>query len=164
MPFNRTQKRNDRVLIMGIGNLLMGDEGLGVHLARAMEKEALPEKVDILDGGTAGFNLMSYFEKYPLVVMVDATLDGRTPGTIRKVTPRFSKDFPPAMSTHDIGLKDLIEGLNILDRLPEIRLFVVSIAEVQPLHIGMSPEVEAVFPELIRRVKQEVSAQAAEIA
>ena len=76
--------------------------------------------------------------------VVDATLDGRPPGTIRLVEPRFSSDFPRAMSTHDIGLKDLISGLQVLGRLPRIYLFVVSIAELQDMYIGLSPAVAAV--------------------
>ena len=75
------------VLILGIGNYLMGDEGVGVHLVRELEKETLPEGVDLLDGGTAGFQLMEYVEKYPVVIMVDATLDQFPAGSI----PRFSE-------------------------------------------------------------------------
>ncbi|MCU0448089.1 MAG: hydrogenase maturation protease [Microscillaceae bacterium] len=138
----------DRILIMGIGNFLMGDEGLGVHLAQAIAERQLPENVDVLDGGTGGFFLMEYFENYPQVILVDATMDNRPTGTIRLIEPRFAKDFPRAMSTHDIGLRDLVEGLAILDKLPKIHLFVVSIAEIQSQQIELSPEIAAVIPTL----------------
>ncbi|MCB0553787.1 MAG: hydrogenase maturation protease [Phaeodactylibacter sp.] len=141
-----------RLLILGIGNLLMGDEGVGVHLAQRLALRELPERVDVLDGGTGGFHLTSYFEDYPCLIMIDATLDGRPPGSIRRLEPRFSSDFPRAMSTHDIGLRDLVEGLHILGRLPKIHLFVVSVAELQNMYIGLSPEVETVMPELERQV------------
>lgn len=141
-----------RLLILGIGNLLMGDEGVGVHLAQRLAERPLPEGVDVLDGGTGGFHLTAYFESYPCLIMVDAALDGRPPGSIRRIEPRFSSDFPRAMSTHDIGLRDLVEGLHILGRLPRIFLYVVSVAELQNMHIGLSPEIEAVMPELERQV------------
>jgi len=142
-----------QLLILGIGNVLMGDEGLGVHLAQRLEETTLPTGVDVLDGGTGGFHLMEYFENYPRLIMVDATLDDREPGTIRLIRPRFAPEFPKAMSTHDIGLKDLVEGLSILGRLPEIHLFAVSIAQIQPMHIGLSAEIEAIMPDLLRRVR-----------
>ncbi|MDX1939380.1 MAG: hydrogenase maturation protease [Saprospiraceae bacterium] len=141
------------ILILGLGNLLMGDEGLGVHFARQMELEALPDNATVLDGGTGGFHLMSYLEDYPTIIAVDATLDDHPPGTIRLIHPRFSKDFPKALSTHDIGLKDLLEGLQILGKFPEIHLFIVSIETVQPLYIGLSPSIEAIMPDLIAQVK-----------
>jgi hydrogenase maturation protease len=142
----------DRILIMGIGNYLMGDEGIGVHLAQAITQQALPDNVDVLDGGTGGFFLMEYFENYPQVILVDATMDNRPTGTIRLIEPRFAKDFPRAMSTHDIGLRDLVEGLAILGKLPKIHLFVISIAEIQSQQIELSPEIAAVIPTLERRI------------
>ena len=142
-----------KTLILGIGNYLMGDEGIGVHLANRIEQEALPEGVDVLDGGTGGFHLLEYFELYDHIILVDATLDGNAPGTIRMIKPRFAKDFPPAMSTHDIGLKDLVSALQILDRMPEIDLFVVSIESIQQQGIELTPEVESIVPYLIDEVK-----------
>ncbi len=142
-----------KTLILGIGNYLMGDEGIGVHLANRMAQEALPEGVDVLDGGTGGFHLLEYFEIYDHVILVDATLDGNAPGTIRMIKPRFAKDFPPAMSTHDIGLKDLVSALQILDRMPAIDLFVVSIESIQQQGIELTPHVESIVPYLMDEIK-----------
>lgn len=139
---------NKPVLILGIGNYLMGDEGLGVHLANQLKAEVDPGLADVLDGGTAGFQLMEYLESYPNIILIDATLDGKPAGTIQRIKPRFSKDFPSAMSTHEIGLKDLVEGLYLLGKLPNIDLFIVSIEKVQPLSTELSPEVSRVFPQL----------------
>lgn len=140
------------VLILGIGNYLMGDEGVGVHLVQELEKDIVPEGVDLLDGGTAGLQLMEYLEKYPVVIMVDATLDQFPEGSIRLIEPKFSSDFPKAMSTHEIGLKDLIEGLSLTGKLPKIYLFVVSVKDIANLHVGLSPEVGMAMNELKRRV------------
>jgi hydrogenase maturation protease len=142
-----------RILVLGIGNLLMGDEGVGVHFARMMEGETLPPGVDVLDGGTGGFHLMEYLESYPEVILVDATLDGLMPGTISMLQPRFSKDFPRALSTHDIGLKDLLDGLTFLGRMPHITLFAVSIEKIQPQRIDLTAEIQCVLPSLVMRVK-----------
>lgn len=140
---------NRKILILGIGNYLMGDEGVGVHFAKAAEELVWPEGVHVLDGGTAGFKLMEDLEIYPTVILVDATLDGRPAGTIRRIEPRFAADFPSAMSTHEIGLKDLVEGLTLLDRLPRIYLYVVSIDKVQPLSLDLSDRVKQAIPKLL---------------
>lgn len=138
---------------MGIGNYLMGDEGIGVHIASLLEKEELPEGVDVLDGGTGGFYLLEYFEIYKHVILIDATLDGNAPGTIRLIKPRFATDFPPAMSTHDIGLKDLVSALQVLDQMPEIDLFVVSIETIQQQGIELTEKITAVVPAIINEIK-----------
>lgn len=147
-----TLKPASSILILGIGNYLMGDEGLGVHFIQQLEKENLPEGIDLLDGGTAGFQLMEYLEKYPIVIMVDATLDQHPVGTIRLIEPKFSQDFPKAMSTHEIGLKDLVESLSLMGKLPKIYLFVVTVADIAHLHVGLSPAVTQAMNDLKKRV------------
>ncbi|MDR3693886.1 hydrogenase maturation protease [Mucilaginibacter sp.] len=147
-------KKNKGTLILGIGNYLMGDEGIGVHIASLLEKETLPAGVDVLDGGTGGFYLLEYFEIYQHVILVDATLDGNAPGTIRLIKPRFAADFPPAMSTHDIGLKDLVSALQVLGKMPEIDLFVVSIESVQQQGIELTAKIASVVPDIINGIKR----------
>ncbi len=148
-----TAKTDADILVLGIGNLLLGDEGVGVHTAKEIANRAdLPPRVEVLDGGTAGIQLMEAIENHRHVLIIDATMDGLPAGTIREIKPRFSSDFPSAMSTHDIGLKDVVSALMLLDRAPEFYLFVVSITQIQPMHIGLSPEVSAAMPDLVRRV------------
>lgn len=143
-----------KTLILGIGNYLMGDEGIGVHVANKLSHEILPENVSVLDGGTGGFHLLEYFEIYEHVILVDATLDGNTPGTIRLIKPKFAKDFPPAMSTHDIGLKDMVCALQLMGKMPEIDLFVVSIESIQQQGIDLTPEVERIVPVIIEEIRK----------
>ncbi|KAF0243209.1 MAG: hydrogenase maturation protease [Sediminibacterium sp.] len=141
-----------RTLILGIGNYLMGDEGIGVHIANQLESRVLPDGVDILDGGTGGFHLLEYFEQYSHIILIDATLDRNPVGTIRLIKPKFATDFPPAMSTHDIGLKDLVSALQLLNKMPHIDLFVVSIESIQQQGIELTPEIEAIVPTVIERI------------
>lgn len=140
------------ILILGIGNLLLGDEGVGIHLIDAIAQEEIPAGVEVLDGGTAGIQLMEAIEQHRYVILIDATMDGRPAGTIREIHPRFTQDFPAAMSTHDLGLKDLVSGLTLLGKKPDITLFVVSIEHLQPMYIGLSPEVQDAVPLLKRMV------------
>ena len=147
----QTQEKN--TLVLGIGNYLMGDEGVGVYVAQQLAQERIPPGVEVLDGGTGGFHLMGVLEDYPFVVMVDATLDERPAGTIRRIEPRFSSDFPRAMSTHDVGLRDVVEAMCIRERLPKILLYVISISEIMPMQIGLSPVVQAAAGEVLAEIR-----------
>ena len=70
---------NGTTLILDIGNLLMGDEGVGVHVARALDDLGDRPDVDVVDGGTGGFHLLEYFERYGRLILVDAALDPHVP-------------------------------------------------------------------------------------
>ncbi len=144
----------NKILVMGIGNYLMGDEGIGVHIANRLEHEQMPANVEVVDGGTGGFHLLGHFEGYDTIVLIDATLDNNPNGTIRLIKPRFASDFPTAMSTHDIGLKDMVSALQLMEKLPNIHLFVVSIESLQQQGIELTAEIEAVIPSLIEKIKQ----------
>lgn len=142
-------------LILGVGNLLLQDEGVGIHAIQALEKETLPPHVHLMDGGTGGFHLISWLEQYERIIMIDATLDAHTPGTIRVITPRYASDFPPLMSAHEIGLKDMIEVMQLASgKLPDIQLIVVSVADISTVGMKLSPQVEAAIPEIVRTVKE----------
>ncbi len=138
-----------RILVLGIGNLLMGDEGVGVHAVRRLQGQALPPAVDVIDGGTGGFHLLSLLQDYPLVVMIDATMDGKPPGTVAVIEPRYASDFPRSLSAHDIGLRDLVESAALLGPLPKIHLVTVSIPGLNGLSLDLSPAVAAAVPRVI---------------
>jgi len=142
----------NNILILGIGNYLMGDEGVGVHVANRMANENKLKGADIVDGGTGGFHLLGYFEGYENIILVDATLDDNPNGTIRLIKPRFAADFPKAMSTHDIGLKDMVSALQLLGKMPVIHLFVISIESLQQQGIELSDEIEKVVPAVMQKV------------
>lgn len=143
-----------KILILGIGNYLMGDEGVGVHVANRLSTEKFPVGVSVLDGGTGGFHLLEYFEQNDTVILIDATLDNNPPGTIRLIKPKFAADFPVAMSTHDIGLKDMITALQLLGKMPEIHLFVISIKSIQQQGIELSKDVQEASFKVIEKIKE----------
>ncbi len=145
-------EKKSELLILGIGNYLMGDEGVGVQTAIAIQQLPIANQVDVVDGGTGGFHLLEFFEVHDKVILIDATLDNNEPGTIRLIQPRFAKDFPRAMSTHDIGLRDLVNALQLMDKMPEIYLFVVSIESIQQQGIELTYAIEKTIPILIEKV------------
>jgi hydrogenase maturation protease len=142
----------NRILVLGIGNYLMGDEGVGVHSIHALSKIDLPENVDILDGGTGSFNLMPILAKYPLVIFIDATMDSKEPGTLNVIYPKFANDFPSVLSAHDVGLKDMIDALEFKGELPQIVLITVSIKEMIPMTIELTEDVKKSISKVTEKV------------
>ncbi len=134
----------------------MGDEGIGVHVARRLERLELPDNVQCVDGGTGSFYLLEMMQTADWVILIDATIDGEPPGTIRRLQPRFSTEYPRTLTAHDIGLKDLIDAFYLLGDVPHVTLFTVSISADQLMGLDLSPGVEAVVPQVVEKVLSEL--------
>lgn len=109
--------------ILGVGNLLMKDEGFGVHVVRQIhETGALPPEVELMDGGTAGMALMSFFQQCRHVLVIDIINLDKEPGTLVS----FSRqDFAGIVRTqrtspHQIGILDILEILDLEDSAPQV--------------------------------------------
>jgi hydrogenase maturation protease len=146
-----SEKEIPGILILGIGNFLLGDEGIGVHMIHFLEKMNLPSNVSLLDGGTGGFHLLSHLENFSHIILIDATMDEKPEGSIEVLNPSFASDFPPSLSSHEIGLRDLIETLYLLNKNPNIILIAVSIKNFQPMSVELS--------EPIHKIQKKVASQ-----
>lgn len=143
----------NKVLVLGVGNLLMNDEGIGIHVVRELEKEGVLG-ADIMDGGTGGFHLLGFVQSYQTIVFIDASLDHFPAGTVRVLCPKFAKDFPKQLSAHEIGLKDLIDSTFLLGQNPNFYLIAISVKEFQDMGMDLSPEVAAAIPEAVQKVRE----------
>jgi hydrogenase maturation protease len=129
---------NPKTLVLGLGNVLMQDEGIGVHVVRAIEQHRLPAGVECLDGGTGGFILLEPMENADRIVLIDAAADGNPAGTVTRTTPRYSKDYPPTLMAHDIGVKDLLDAFHMQEISREIILYAITIDPRQPISMQLS--------------------------
>jgi hydrogenase maturation protease len=142
----------NKTLVLGIGNLLLKDEGIGIHAIDYLKNKSLPDFVELLDGGTGGFHLLELFQKYQQIIIIDATLDQNPPGTVRLIEPKYSSDYPKSLSAHDIGLKDLVESAMLLGNVPKVYLIVVSIQNFQDLRIGISHFLKKSFEDIYLQI------------
>jgi len=131
--------------VLGLGNVIMGDEGVGVHVVRAIEQSLatrpLPANVECLDGGTGGFNLLEPLQEAGRIILIDAAADGNHPGTVTRTMPRFSRDYPPTLTAHDIGVKDLLDVFYIQGGSPDVILYAITIDPQQAISMELSPEI-----------------------
>jgi len=140
--------------VVGFGNLLLGDEGLGVHAVRILRERFPRPGVTYLDGGTLGLSLLPYLEEATHLLFLDAVGADAPPGTILHLSLLDGPTgIPLKVSAHDIALPDLVALLKFRrgDALRAIELWGIVPARVEP-STELSPPVRASLPRLIRRV------------
>ena len=155
-----------RVLVLGLGNILLKDEGVGVHVAECLQKKDLPDNVEIIDGGTSGLDvLLSQRPPYRLLV-IDAIKAGRKPGTVYKtqlkrgekerVTQIFNELGQSNISLHQVGLLDALRAAEKLERMPEeITIIGLEPAEVS-LGLELTEPVKQSVPRVVEQVLEEI--------
>ena len=130
-----------KVIIIGIGNLLLMDEGIGIHVINELEKHKLPGNVDIYDGGTGGFKLIDLMHEAKRVIFIDAVETGKAPGTITTFKSKDVRSIYPKKkySLHDTNLLEVIKMAELLEVPPKIE-----IVGIQPktINYGTTPSKE----------------------
>jgi hydrogenase maturation protease len=148
---------NHKTLVLGLGNVIMGDEGIGVHVVRALVQQSLPPDVECLDGGTGGFILLEPLQSADRIFLVDATADENPIGTVTRTTPKFSRDYPPTLTAHDIGVKDLLDAFYMQGGSRDVVLYAITIDPHQSISMELSPAGKKATDEAVARILAELS-------
>ncbi len=109
------------VLVLGIGNVLMTDDSVGIRVINELERRfRFPENVELLDGGTSGIELLSYIVNRDYLIIVDAIKSDLPPGTVVKVEGEdVPAKFMTRISPHQLGLSDLLAAATLTGELPK---------------------------------------------
>lgn len=143
--------------IIGVGNLLLRDEGVGVHLIEYLKQRSLPPDVELVDAAAGGFDLLEYIEGCERVVIVDAIKAEGEPGAVYRFSPGdFQTDAATTTSLHDVSLKDVFHILELKKSLPPVVVFGVQPKEIA-LSAELSPEIAGLLPQLAEMVIKEIS-------
>lgn len=144
-------------LLLGIGNVLYGDDGLGVRAAEVLASLSLPAEVEVVDAGTIGVELAYLIEHRELLVVVDAVDAGAEPGTILRSEPEeLTPLVRTGLSVHDLHLLDAVAHTQALGTSPGRVIIYAVQAEDLSLGIGLSPPVERALPRVIDLVLAEL--------
>ena len=141
--------------VVGIGNVLLRDEGIGCHVARALEKVSLPD-VEVIDGGTCP-DVLQAVEDADKLVIVDAVKGGGMPGQIYRFRPEdITMDQKRVVSVHDMSI---VDSLKLMQRWHDIGDTVIIGIEPRELNWGLelSPELEEKMPQIIDTILRELS-------
>lgn len=144
-------------LILGIGNILLQDEGVGVRVIEAMQQMELPDEVELVDGGTAGADLVDIIADRRKLIVVDAIDAGSRPGTIlRLAADDLAPEPEAAISLHQLGLAESLAMASQLDCAPQdVVIFAVQPGRIAP-GLELSAEVAAVVPAVVEAVMAEL--------
>lgn len=146
-------------LVLGLGNILLSDEGVGVRAVEALvEQVQLPPDVEVLDGGTSGMDLLDQIAGRAHLIVVDAVKTGRSPASVVRLAgddvPAF---FSSRISPHQLGLSDVLAVLRLMDAAPQS----VTVIGVEPvcldLSLELSPAVAVRLPDVIALIRAEMA-------
>ena len=150
-----------RIVVLGIGNILLSDEGVGVMVVDELARRyRLPPEVAVIDGGCSGMEMLDDLARADHVIVVDAVQADLPPATLLELrdddVPAF---FTAKLSPHQLGLYDVLAALKLTDESPANLLLI----GVQPgsldLAMQLSPRVAAIVPTIVARVVRELEAQ-----
>jgi hydrogenase maturation protease len=148
------------ILILGIGNLLLKDEGVGVHIVNRLKEMPLPPDVEVMDGGTMGIDLLYYIEGREKVVVIDTAKAGDPPGTVYRFTDNELAEKREFLRTaHGIDFSDVVKTAKMLGTKPDEIIFIGVEPEDMSEGLELSPLIEKRIPFIIKLVMKEIKGE-----
>jgi hydrogenase maturation protease len=145
------------ILILGVGNLLLSDEGIGVHIAQKMMQMDLPPEVQVIEGGTDGFGLVNVILEADRMILIDAVKGGGQPGSIYRFDLEDCPPYPDLFKTsvHQISILEVINLSSLIGSTPQTTIIGVEPACIE-MGMQLSPQIEAKIPKVIQMIQEEV--------
>lgn len=148
--------------VIGVGNILLCDEGIGIHVVRELSSRNDAAGIEYVDGGVAGATLLNLVEGEERIVLVDAVDAPFPPGTVLRMTPgELAGNVEPSWSLHDLNLADTLGMMRLRGTLPAMILLGVVPADIDTYSLDLSEPLAARFGEIVEKVRAEIAAFAA---
>ena len=150
-----------KLLVLGVGNLLLTDDGAGVHAVQDLsaEQEWNPAEVDFLDGATFTQDIFFVFQEYERVLVLDCVKGGREPGTIYRFTEdNLRENYEQRLSLHDIDLLDSLRMAELLGNKPQILVLGIEPLTISDWSMELSEPVKANYPKFLEAARREIRA------
>ncbi|MEJ5349456.1 MAG: HyaD/HybD family hydrogenase maturation endopeptidase [Desulfosoma sp.] len=147
-----------KILVLGVGNVLLKDEGLGVHLVRRLEASyAFSENVELMDGGTLGLRLLDPISQADHVIVIDAIQKGEAPGTVHRISAEdLSKKVTFKNSIHQLDLVETLAYAEVLGQRPSCIIMGMEPLDIEPWGITLTAPVAANLKQLETLVLEEI--------
>ncbi|MEW6569836.1 MAG: HyaD/HybD family hydrogenase maturation endopeptidase [Nitrospirota bacterium] len=146
-----------KIVILGVGNFLLSDEGVGVHVANELTKMDLPANVSVIEGGTDGFRLLNFITDADRLIVIDAVKGGSDPGTIYRFDIDDVRSAPSGFKTsvHQIGILEVIDLSGLIGKTPHATVIGIEPGSLE-MSMELSEKVKASIPKIIELVKEEI--------
>ncbi len=147
-----------KVLVLGVGNLLLKDDGVGVHLINALRETPFPDNVQLIDAGTVSHQLIPLFHETDYLILVDAVSANDVPGSIYRFSPDDLNFFPTEYkwSQHEMKLIDILQMAEMTGAKPDTIIIGVQPKDASSWSLELSDEVAAVLPRVRELVVEEL--------
>lgn len=150
---------SEHVRVVGMGNILYRDEGIGVYAARYLQAAyRFKPEIDVVDGATLGFGLMELFEGGAKIIVLDALVTDAPAGTIYRLPREQLLELGPSMqpTAHEVEPLELLKLAEVLGEPPDMVLMGIVPADAQSMTVGLTPELAAAFPAYVEAVVSEI--------
>jgi hydrogenase maturation protease len=146
-----------KIVILGVGNLLLSDEGVGVHVANELMKMELPPEVTVVEGGTDGFGLLNIITEADRLIVIDAVKGGGAPGSIYRFDINEVQSCPSGFKTsvHQIGILEVISLSGLIGKTPHTTVVGVEPKSLE-MSMELSPEIKSKIPRIIELIFAEL--------
>ena len=143
-----------KIIVLGIGNTLISDDGVGVHIVNKLKQEyTFPDNVTLIDGGTKGLDLLPFIEGSDRLLIIDAANFKKEPGTIDTVIgDKIPAFLSQKLSVHQIGLPDMLFAAKLMDISPKEMCLIGIQPKSMETSTEMSEEIKAKFDDLYTKV------------
>jgi hydrogenase maturation protease len=147
------------LLVLGLGNVLLGDDGVGAAaIGRLLEEYRVPQGGRVLDGGTLGLSLLPYVQEAETVILVDAIRSDAPPGSLVRLDgDQVAPAVATRLSPHQVGVADLLDSARWIDQYPARLVLLGIVPESMDLTVGLSPAVAQTLPALVAQVVDEAA-------
>jgi len=153
------------IVVLGVGNTLMQDDGIGVQAVRALaEVYNFPAHVRLVEAGTAGLRLLSELDGSAHLLVIDAVSGKEEPGSIYRLTPEdLPKEQGPLISAHEVGIAELLSAAELLGKRPHTRILGVQPLEAQAAGLELTPPLQKALPFVVAAAVEELQAMGVEM-
>lgn len=146
------------ILVLGVGNFLLQDEGIGIHVVREIETHyTFSEEITLMDGGTLGMRLLGYIEEADYMIVADTFCDNKPPGTLTRISmDELNKKVAAKNSMHQVSFLDTLSHARLLGVLPRTVLVGCEPENIQPWGSELTAPVAAAKPKMVKMIIQEI--------
>lgn len=145
-------------IVVGVGNVLFKDEGVGIYASKFLQENyEFDESLEIIDGGTLGFKLMTYFQEYDNVIILDTVSVEDEPGSIYRLPSDVLLGMGQYRKTaHEVEIVEMLEICSVLDKHAAVTIIGIIPKDIESVEIGLTPKLEEKFDDFISQALKEI--------
>ncbi|AXH12729.1 HyaD/HybD family hydrogenase maturation endopeptidase [Halarcobacter bivalviorum] len=145
-------------IVVGVGNVLFKDEGVGIYASKFLQENyEFDDSLEIIDGGTLGFKLMTYFQEYDNVIILDTVSVEDEAGSIYRLPSEVLLGMGQYRKTaHEVEIVEMLEICSVLDKHATVTILGIIPEDIESVEIGLTPKLEEKFEAFISQALQEI--------